>query len=214
MGVSASGRARSDTGPGVGGGDKKATFFCTSLFVPVAVLVVPFVVLRELRPAESGSGRDRRGSAGSSLLRMLAMSSVCSGGGNGDTAMGVGVAEEWTDSEDDGSSMGGNGRTDKSGRGLESTVLGVEVARCGGHSGRAGRGGIFSLYKSLSLSFSFESPRLMRLRNAFMAHIQSLVLCSAPVWKFSSRQGLRRGKRNVDTTPATETWWDTVVVIL
>ena len=52
--VLASGRSRSCRGPGVGGGDKKATFFCAS------VLVVPLAVLRELRPAESEDPSKRR----------------------------------------------------------------------------------------------------------------------------------------------------------
>lgn len=40
-----------NTGAGVGGGERKATFFWMSLVVPL--LMLPFVVLRELRPAES-----------------------------------------------------------------------------------------------------------------------------------------------------------------
>ena len=40
-----------NAGAGVGGGERKATFFWMSLVVPV--LMLPFVVLRELRPAES-----------------------------------------------------------------------------------------------------------------------------------------------------------------
>ena len=54
VGVLASGRSRSCRGPGVGGGDKKATFFWAS------VPVVPLVVLRELRPVESEEPSGRR----------------------------------------------------------------------------------------------------------------------------------------------------------
>lgn len=101
-------------------------------------------VLRELRPAESWSERDwpeREGAiwgAGSGL-----------GEGSGVAALvGVGVEDDPGDS-DEGSSMGGNGRVERSGRGLkvDATDGGVEEALCceGGHSVRGGRLGIFSL---------------------------------------------------------------------
>lgn len=49
----ASGKTRSIFA-GVGGGEMNATFFCTSLFA-VVVLMLPLTVLRELRPVESCS---------------------------------------------------------------------------------------------------------------------------------------------------------------
>lgn len=45
--------ARSRAGPGVGGGEMKATFLWTSVLVEWLVLTLPLLVFRELRPLES-----------------------------------------------------------------------------------------------------------------------------------------------------------------
>lgn len=79
-------------------------------------------------------------------------------------------------------SIGGRGRALRSGRGFdELKEFGVVVPRCaGGHSRSGGRSGSFSLLLraglsddeveclSLSLSLSLVSPRLKRLKRAFM----------------------------------------------
>ena len=146
VGVSASGRARSWRGPGVGGGDKNATFFWASE-------LVPFAVLRELRPAESVEPSARvdwcaseagadvdEGSAAAGRFSLVSVA-----GSDGFAAIGVVVREDSVD--DDGSPIGGRGRIESSGSGLyELTELGVDVTRCvvGGHSGRGGSWGIFS----------------------------------------------------------------------
>lgn len=162
MGVSAGGSARSFVGPGVGGGERKATFFCTSAFAALPPLLL--LVLRELRPAESLSMRD--GAPDAVTSRTCGPSSLPSGGGSGTIEpVGVGWAEEDSVDEELGSSTGGSGREEISGNGLKT---GVAPDR-GGQSGRRPMWGIFSLGRgSLSLSFSFERPRLKRLRNAFI----------------------------------------------
>lgn len=162
----------------------KATFLCTSLPPVAAVLTLPCAVLRELRPVESCSGRDLGAawcaSEGGGMGEITGTSSLVSGGGGRlDTGTtGVESVEEIGDAGN-GSSIGGNGRAEISGRGLKVEMeVGVDVARCGGggggHSGRAGNWGIFSFCKaeeslSLSLSLVLERPLLMRLRKAFIA---------------------------------------------
>lgn len=85
----ASGKARSKfAGVGVGGGDMKATFLCTSFD---AVVTLPFVVLRELRPAESCSWRGE-------VVRSGTVSAGCDGVGVGEEYGGVGVGVDDEDS--------------------------------------------------------------------------------------------------------------------
>ena len=68
------------------------------------------------------------------------------GGGKGEVAAaGVGVVEDAGELDDEGSSMGGRGRKEMSGRGLNvAKEVGVGVER-GGHSWRGGSWGTFSL---------------------------------------------------------------------
>ena len=93
---------------------------------------MPFAVLRELRPAESVEPSARNDCCGpdadSGSTGRFSLVSVAGRGGL--AAIGVVVTEDSVD-EDDGSPMGGKGRTDNSGRGLnEFMELGVDVARC------------------------------------------------------------------------------------
>lgn len=136
------------------------------------------LVLREMRPAESAStARTTFGAAGWSATGAFSFSA--GGSGTIDPA-GVGFADESADEEVSSSVMGGKGRVEISGSGLyEYTEVGVVCCCCGGHSRSGGRVGTFSLCTgSLSLSFSLESPRLMRLRNAFMvARSQGCARC-------------------------------------
>lgn len=93
---------------------------------------MPFAVLRELRPVESdepsvredcfGPGADSESAGRFSLVSVA--------GRDGLAAMGVVVTEDSVE-DDEGSPMGGNGRTDNSGRGLyEFMELGVDAACC------------------------------------------------------------------------------------
>ena len=199
VGVDASGRSRSCRGPGVGGGDKNATFFCAS------AVDVPLAVLRELRPVDSDEPSGRRadessdGGAGSGAG---GFSLVSTAGSEGFGATGVVVRDDSV--EDEGSPMGGNGRAERSGRGLyEWTELGVDVARWGGQSGRGGSWGIFSLGSSFSLSSLSlpppARPRFKRVRKAFMGEQPA-----SPSRQLDERTDRRRlrgagGRRSVET---------------
>lgn len=128
------GSGRSLLGPGVGGGDRNATFFCTSACAPLELLLL-LLVFRELRPAESAS--TMRGELVVTVTSTMCKSSLTSDGGSGASEpVGVGLAEESVE-EDVGSSTGGNGRDDNSGSGLK-TEVGVDCERCDGHSVRDG----------------------------------------------------------------------------
>lgn len=132
-GVSAEGSGRLRSGPGVGGGEMNATFFCTSTCAPFELLLL-LLVLREFRPAESDS--TMRGGAAVTVTSTICTPSLPSGGGSGAIEpVGVGCADDSVD-EEVGSSTGGNGRDDISGSGLK-TAVGVPDDR-GGHPGRGG----------------------------------------------------------------------------
>ena len=161
VGVSAEGKLRSVAGPGVGGGDRNATvFLCPSACAPLEPLLL-LLVLRELRPAESASMA--RGDVDETVTSTTCICSLPSVGGSGVMdAVGVGLAEDSFDDDVCSSPGGGNGRDDISGSGLY-TDDGVAPDRCGGHIPRGGSWGIFSFCTlSCPLSFSLESPRLMR----------------------------------------------------
>jgi hypothetical protein len=98
-------------GVGVGVGEIKATFFWTSL---VVVLMLPFPVLRELRPAESCSARG-------DIVRVTTVVSMDSSSATSDrgplecvTDIGMYSAGE--------SLIGGSGREESSGRGLKEAI--------------------------------------------------------------------------------------------
>ncbi len=104
----------------------KATFFWLSACAAFELLLL-LLVLRELRPAESASAtRAAFGDAGGSAAGAFSFSA----GGNGtiDPA-GVGLAEESADEEVSSSVMGGNGRVEISGNGLNE-YIGLSVVCC------------------------------------------------------------------------------------
>ena len=105
-------------------------------------------------------------------------------------------------------SIGGSGRGDISGNGFDDAKeLGVDVAFEGGHSRRGGNSGTFSLVLSglsddveeclsfslsRSLSLSLLSPRLRRLRKAFMVAIAG---CSPTQAATATEDGGMRSQR-------------------
>jgi hypothetical protein len=103
-------------GVGVGAGEIKATFFWTSL-APVVVLMLPFPVLRELRPAESCSAR------GDVVRVTIAVSidssSATSERGPLECMTDIGVYSVGDMGE---SPIGGSGREESSGRGLKEVM--------------------------------------------------------------------------------------------
>jgi hypothetical protein len=111
-------------GVGVGAGEIKATFFCTSL-VPLVVLMLPFPVLRELGPAKSGSARG-------DIVRVTTVVSIDSSSATSErgplecvTDMGVYSAGDMRESL-----IGGSGREESSGRGLKEVIeVGVPTER-------------------------------------------------------------------------------------
>lgn len=130
-------------GVGVGAGEMKATFFCTSLF-PLAVPVLPFPVLRELRPAESRSARG-------DVVRVTTVVSMESSSATSERGPLEYVTDMGTYSAGTVMSpMGGRGRVESSGSGLNDAIdVGVPTERCGcssegGHSLRGGSCGSFS----------------------------------------------------------------------
>lgn len=115
VGVSDGDSARFCSGLGVGGGDMKATFFCTSVWAALPPLLL--FVLRELRPAESLSTRD--GADDTVISNGGAASWFTSAAGNGTIEpVGVGLTEDDSVDEEVGSSTGGSGRVEISGNGL------------------------------------------------------------------------------------------------
>lgn len=131
-------------GVGVGAGEIKATFFCTSLF-PLTVLMLPFPVLRELRPAESRSARG-------DVVRVTTVVSMDSSSATSErgpleyvTDMGA-----YSAGGIEMSPMDGRGRVESSGSGLNDAIdVGVPTERWGcssggGHSLRGGSCGSFS----------------------------------------------------------------------
>jgi hypothetical protein len=117
----ASGQARSPF-TGESGGEMNATFFCTSL-EGVLLLELPLAAFRELRPELS------RSFLGDAVRVAVSVSTV---GISIRVCLGVDIDSGNSVEEDErrGSSMGGKGRVDISGRGLnEAKELGVEVAR-------------------------------------------------------------------------------------
>ena len=103
-------------GVGVGAGEMKATFFWTSL-APVDVFMLPFPVLRELRPAESCSTRG-------DIVRVttavsMDSSSATSERGPLECVTDIGVYSAGDTRE---SLIGGSGREESSGRGLKEVI--------------------------------------------------------------------------------------------
>ena len=131
-------------GVGVGVGEIKATFFCTSLF-PLVVLMLPFPVLRELRPGS----RSARGD----MVRVTTVVSMDSSSATSERGPLEYITDTGMYSVGDAgmSPMGGRGRVESSGSGLNDAIdVGVSTERCGcssggGHSLRGGSCGSFSL---------------------------------------------------------------------
>lgn len=177
VGVSAGDSGRYSPGPGVGGGDLNATFLWMSAWVALPLLLL--CVLWELRPVESLS--TRAGAVDTPASETAERPWAPAGSGTIEP-LGVGCAEDDWEDEDVGSSTGGSGRVASSGSGL-CALVGVAVER-GGHSGRCGSEGTFSLWTvSLSLSLSLRRPRLMRLKKAFMVLAGSLRRRAGRAWR-------------------------------
>jgi len=111
-------------GVGVGAGEMKATFFWTSLG-PLVVLMLPFPVLRELRPAES---RSARGDAVRVTIAVsMDSSSATSERGPLECVTDIGV---YSAGDMEASPIGGSGREESSGRGLNDVIeVGVPTER-------------------------------------------------------------------------------------
>lgn len=143
-------RSSASAGAGLGGGEMKATFFVTS--EAAAVDIVP-VVLRELRPAESGSVRRREGSGESVRGRVS-----CASGVGVEAAGGVGpsVEDEWER---------------ESGFREEEGGVGGGMSATGGHGGSFGSSTLGLGSTSLSLLW----PRCVNLeRNEYVRRLQTM----------------------------------------
>ena len=103
-------------GVGVGAGEINATFFWTSL-TPVVVLMLPFPVLRELRPAESCSARGD--TVRVTIEVSIDSSSATSERGPLECVTDIGVYSAGDMGE---SLIGGSGREESSGRGLKEVM--------------------------------------------------------------------------------------------